>query len=166
MPELWDVYDARRNLLGYTVQRGKKFAQAEYHLVAELVLINTIGELLMTQRSARKSHAGQWEFPGGAMLAGEDSLTGICREIAEEIGVQVDAGSLVLLSSAKTPHLHLDTYGARGDFSLSLMKLQESEVSGARWVSAAELQTEHCPPWVVPSSFESYNRVRDSLARL
>ena len=166
MPELWDVYDAQRNLIGYTVQRGRKFAQAEYHLVAELVLVNATGELLMTQRSARKSHAGQWEFPGGAMLAGEDSLTGICREIAEEIGVQFDADSLVLLSSTKTPHLHLDTYGAKGDIPLSQLILQESEVSDARWVSPEELETSRCPTWVVPSSFESYNRAKDKLAGL
>jgi 8-oxo-dGTP diphosphatase len=45
------------------------------------------GKVLIGQRLARQSHAGQWEFPGGKLEAGETAEQALVREFAEETGL-------------------------------------------------------------------------------
>lgn len=51
--------------------------------------------LLAARRSAPKSLAGQWEFPGGKVEPGEDHVTALHRELREELGVEVTIGEPV-----------------------------------------------------------------------
>jgi mutator protein MutT len=46
--------------------------------------------LLVCQRPPHKRHGGLWEFPGGKLEPGEDDETAARRELAEELGIQVD----------------------------------------------------------------------------
>ncbi|WP_043347576.1 (deoxy)nucleoside triphosphate pyrophosphohydrolase [Beutenbergia cavernae] len=48
------------------------------------------GRLLTARRSAPKSLAGRWEFPGGKVEPGEDPVAGLHREIDEELGVTLE----------------------------------------------------------------------------
>lgn len=54
---------------------------------------------LVCRRAAGKSAAGQWEFPGGKVEDGEDGPAALRREIAEELGVPVRPGRLLVRSS-------------------------------------------------------------------
>ncbi len=47
------------------------------------------GRVLIAQRPSGKMHAGAWEFPGGKIAPGETPLAGLCRELQEELGVEV-----------------------------------------------------------------------------
>lgn len=49
------------------------------------------GRVLIAQRPGDKHMAGAWEFPGGKRKPGEDRLTALRREIAEEIDVEIVA---------------------------------------------------------------------------
>lgn len=51
--------------------------------------------LLAARRSAPKSLAGQWEFPGGKVEPGERDVDALHRELAEELGVTAVVGDLV-----------------------------------------------------------------------
>lgn len=51
--------------------------------------------LLAARRSAPKTLAGKWEFPGGKVEPGEVPADALQRELVEELGVAVSLGSLV-----------------------------------------------------------------------
>ncbi|OKL53144.1 hypothetical protein BSZ39_11065 [Bowdeniella nasicola] len=52
-------------------------------------------ELLCAQRSAPPALAGLWEFPGGKVQPGEEPCAAAVRELAEELGIDVELGELV-----------------------------------------------------------------------
>ncbi|HUY83854.1 MAG TPA: 8-oxo-dGTP diphosphatase MutT, partial [Steroidobacteraceae bacterium] len=56
------------------------------HVVAG-VLRDAAGRILLAQRPAGKHLAGDWEFPGGKLEAGETRLHGLYRELQEELGI-------------------------------------------------------------------------------
>jgi len=57
-------------------------------IVAACALIDPDGRILMTQRPAGKSHAGQWEFPGGKVEEGETPEQTVTRELREELSIE------------------------------------------------------------------------------
>jgi len=60
----------------------------ELHVMAG-VLVGADGRVLIAQRPPGKHLAGEWEFPGGKLHAGEASAAGLARELREELGVEV-----------------------------------------------------------------------------
>lgn len=53
------------------------------------------GRLLMHLRPEGKHHAGLWEFPGGKVETGEMPAAALVRELAEELGIVIEAVDLV-----------------------------------------------------------------------
>lgn len=60
------------------------------HVVAAAV-IDAADRVLIAQRPVGKHLAGGWEFPGGKLEPGEERLTGLARELREEIGISIVA---------------------------------------------------------------------------
>lgn len=57
--------------------------------VVAAVLEDASGRVLLAQRPPGKQHAGQWEFPGGKIEAGESAFAALRRELQEELGIEV-----------------------------------------------------------------------------
>jgi mutator protein MutT len=55
--------------------------------VVAAAVIDSTGRVLIAQRPAGKHLAGGWEFPGGKLEPGEERLTGLARELREELGI-------------------------------------------------------------------------------
>jgi 8-oxo-dGTP diphosphatase len=53
------------------------------------------GKLLITQRQAQAHCGGLWEFPGGKREPGESFEACLCRELREELGIEVQVQSAV-----------------------------------------------------------------------
>ncbi|MEM9669414.1 MAG: NUDIX domain-containing protein [Pseudomonadota bacterium] len=60
-------------------------------------ILNDAGELLLIQR-LRPPEADHWGLPGGKIDFGEPAETAVKREIAEELGIQIDLTRLALLT--------------------------------------------------------------------
>ena len=77
--------------------------------VAAVALVDAAGHVLMAQRPAGKSFAGQWEFPGGKIEPGETPESALARELAEELGIDVATTALKPLTfvSHGYPDFHL-----------------------------------------------------------
>jgi 8-oxo-dGTP diphosphatase len=65
-------------------------ARPEIHVTAG-VLADREGRVLVAQRPVGKHLAGRWEFPGGKLHEGETPLAGLKRELAEELGITLEA---------------------------------------------------------------------------
>lgn len=147
MAEFWDIYDKDRRKTGRVQERGKPSASPDdYHLVVEIWLRNSKGEVLLTKRHPDKHYGGLWECTGGSVLAGEDSLPAAIREVKEEIGVDLTHGAPgVLLASLSIRRegqysAHYDVYLFERDISLEQLVLQSEEVVDAKWVNQATLK--------------------------
>jgi len=56
------------------------------------------GEVLLGKRKNTDLFPNTWAFPGGKMDYGETPEDGICREIFEETGIEVDIDNLIFLT--------------------------------------------------------------------
>ena len=60
--------------------------------------------VLLARRQPGQKLAGSWEFPGGKVEEGESLAACLQREIAEELGVQVEVGEVVATSDYVYAH--------------------------------------------------------------
>jgi len=61
--------------------------------VAVGVIRNGRGEVLVARRHDHLHQGGLWEFPGGKIHDGESTFAALCRELAEELDIQVEAAA-------------------------------------------------------------------------
>ncbi len=72
--------------------------------VAAAVLIRPDGSFLLAQRPEGKAYAGYWEFPGGKVEANESTHQALCRELQEELGINVTRAHPWLTRVFSYPH--------------------------------------------------------------
>jgi 8-oxo-dGTP diphosphatase len=60
--------------------------------VVVALLADSQGRWLLNRRPPGRPLAGFWEFPGGKREPTEDAWAALCRELAEELGIEVEAG--------------------------------------------------------------------------
>jgi 8-oxo-dGTP diphosphatase len=64
--------------------------------VAAGILLDSAGRVLVTERIGDHSFAGLWEFPGGKIEDGEESVSALNRELGEELGIEIVDQSLFM----------------------------------------------------------------------
>ena len=140
--EYLDIYNAQRERTGRTRLRGSPLGKGEYMLIAHLCIFNSRGELLLQQRAENKSGwPGRWDMSAGGMVrAGEDSLAGIRRETAEELGLDISPDWSDRFYTFCFDRGFDDYFMIRRDVDLTALTLQESEVQRVRW---ADRETVH-----------------------
>jgi Predicted NTP pyrophosphohydrolase len=141
MAELWDAYDINRKPLGHTLIRGDKIPDGEYHLVVCVFIVNSNGDILLTQRHPDKPFPLAWESTGGSVVAGENSLIGAMREVEEEIGLTLPLEKFTLVKTKIRKSDFLDTYLVIHDVDITSLKLQPTEVVDAKLVTFDEYIT-------------------------
>jgi 8-oxo-dGTP diphosphatase len=83
------------------------------------------------------SLAGKWEFPGGKVEYGEPPAVALAREIAEELGLEIEVAQLLGSSAATVGHhvINLDVYSA----TIVSGTVALREHAQIRWASADDL---------------------------
>lgn len=119
-------------------------------LVVAAALINQEGRVLVQQRAPGRAMAGLWEFPGGKIESGETPEAALVRELAEELGIKVDAPTCSPLAFAS---------GALGERHLLLLlymvrswrgEPSALDASAVQWVTVEEMRRLAMPPADVP----------------
>lgn len=99
------------------------------------------GKALVTKRG-RDPEKGRFDIPGGFLEPDEDPLSGVRREIREELSMEIDVGMEDLIQAV--PH----RYGDDGDWVLALGFIARDakgdpkpadDVAEVRWVALDEL---------------------------
>jgi isopentenyldiphosphate isomerase len=94
---------------------------------------------LISQRSHLKEKAPlKWECNGGALLAGENVIDGLVREIYEELGISLPQDKAIFLKTAKNNHRFKEIYLFEMDIEIDQLKFVDGEVSSAKWVNIEE----------------------------
>ncbi|MGI9308025.1 MAG: 8-oxo-dGTP diphosphatase MutT [Gammaproteobacteria bacterium] len=57
--------------------------------VAAGIILNDVGDVLISQRRQGTHEAGAWEFPGGKIENHEEPAVALARELQEELGINV-----------------------------------------------------------------------------
>lgn len=125
-------------------------AAAPFLIVVAVALTDRNGLILVQQRPTGKSLAGLWEFPGGKVEVGETPEAALIRELAEELGIAVDAAHLQPLSFVSHPaddrHLLMLLYRARQWKGHP----QPLEAKALQWVPLDGLRALAMPPADIP----------------
>jgi 8-oxo-dGTP diphosphatase len=114
--------------------------------VVAAALTSADGLVLLQRRSPGRAMAGLWEFPGGKVEKGELPEAALARELAEELGIEVDPKALVPACFASAPlggrHLILLLYICRtwrGEPS-------PLDASALKWTRPGEMEAGEMPP--------------------
>ena len=118
----------------------------DYLTVVAVALVDADGRVLVQQRSADRSMAGLWEFPGGKVEPGETPESALIRELREELGVDTDHACLAPAGFASEPlgdrHLLLLLYVCRKWRGVA----QPLDAAALKWVRPLELHRLEMPP--------------------
>ena len=105
-------------------------------------LIDGDGKVLLQQRPPGKAMAGLWEFPGGKIAASESPEAALCRELKEELGLDIAEANLAPFGFAShrydSFHILLLLYRCR------------------QWNGAPVAREGQSLPWVEPSAISAY----------
>jgi len=105
--------------------------------VAVGILVNEKNQVLIAKRSSDKHQGGKWEFPGGKLEKGETSYQALCREMREEVGIEVQSATLLseMTYHYKEKTVSLDFYR----INKWLGTAQGMEQQPVRWVEKSDL---------------------------
>lgn len=146
--ETWDIYDENMRRTGRTMARDDWHMQpGEYHLSVLGVVRRPDGKYLITQRKLDKAWgAGWWEFPGGAVRAGENPEDAVVREVREETGVDLSdvEGRQALVYKREDPNeannYFMVVYAFELDLDESMVAIQEEEVESFMFADAQRIE--------------------------
>ncbi len=128
-------------------------------LVAAVALVDADDKILLAQRPEGKSMAGLWEFPGGKVEEGESPEFALCRELHEELSIDVRECCLAPLAFTSHAyedfHLMMPLYVCRMWNGIP----EPKEGQTLEWVRALDLSKYDMPAADIPLIYQILDRL-------
>jgi 8-oxo-dGTP diphosphatase len=138
--ETWDLLNANGDKIGKTIEKTVQLPTGQYHLGVDVWIKNSDGEYLIQKRAVSKKRApGKWMYTCGSVLSGENGIDAVVREVAEELGVEVNIEQSMLLFKTRFADCINEVWLLQQDVEISSVRLQLSEVSEVKWASKSEI---------------------------
>ena len=120
--------------------------------VAVAVIVKD-GRILISKRAKNVHQGGLWEFPGGKVEAGEAVAEALCREIKEELGINVKKSRplIKLVHHYPDKSVILETRMVTGfdgkEYAFDTDKQEQFGLEGqqVKWVPLEQLENYKCP---------------------
>lgn len=122
-------------------------------------IVTDQGKILIAQKESTHKLAGLWEFPGGKMEPGETPETCLQRELAEELGIEVEITGLFGEYEFPLQSVTLHLRGYRARVTGGTLTLHEHD--DAKWVTVSELGAYS----FVPSDMGFVKRLQEEAAK-
>lgn len=135
--EIRDLYNKDRIFSGKTIIKGDKVPKDLYYLVV-FAVIEDDGKYLIQKRSAQKG--SKWAFTSGHPLQGEDSLTGLIREVKEELNLDIKNENIKLIKTIMDDIHIVDVYYIKMHIDINKIKIQLEELEDYKIVSPNEIE--------------------------
>lgn len=161
--EKWDVYDINKVKIGKVHERGKPLPVGEYHLTAEVWIVDSYNRILLSQRHPSRNNGLLWECSGGSVLVDEESLDGAQRECKEELGIEIDKQLFKYIGSDIRRDYILDTYVVHADICCSDIKMQSEEVIDVKYVTLEEMINLGKTGEIVQSTWERFLKYQTNI---
>lgn len=95
--EKLDIIDENGNLTGKSEDRKVVHKLGLRHHACGIIIFHD-DKILLQQRSFKKEkNAGLWDIAAGHIMAGDEVLPSLIREVKEELGVNIESEKLTLL---------------------------------------------------------------------
>ena len=131
--------------------------------VAVGVLCDANDSILLGQRPVGKPYAGYWEFPGGKVEAGESVFQALFRELAEEIGIQIQDALEFMVIEHDYPHAYVRLH-------VCLVKkwdgqIRSLESQALHWITKSQILSGVLPVSpVLPAASPMLDKLRELFA--
>ncbi|MCD1145584.1 NUDIX hydrolase [Kocuria sp. LUK] len=127
-------------------------------LAAEALIRDPEGRVLIVE----PNYKPDWTVPGGTVEAGEDPRTGCFREVAEEVGLDLPPGRLLVVAHGVAMGVWGDSvsfvYDGGTIAADTPLRIQEEELLSHRWAAPEELDR-----WLRPGLALRLRRALDAL---
>ena len=135
--ELEDLYDKKINKLNKTIRRRVDEIPEGCYVMMSYALIKNNDKYLLEQATSRSNNT--LAIPGGHVLADEDGLTGLKRELKEELNLEnLNIKHLDTIIYPYNKYI-FNIYIVEDKINIDDIELDSSEVLNVNWYTKEEI---------------------------
>jgi ADP-ribose pyrophosphatase len=136
--EILDLYNKDLQFTGKTIERGVLIPEGYVIPIVAVIIRNDKGEFLIQKVSKQKGN--YFAITAGHVQSGEfDFGKAMCREIREEIGLDIDRNQLRLIEVRKFHYKFTYLFFLKLNYEADEFVLQEEEVDSVVWMDFDEI---------------------------
>ena len=135
--ELEDLYDKKFNKLNKTIRRRIDEIPEDCYVMMSYALIKNNDKYLLEKATSRSNNT--LAIPGGHVLAGEDALTGLKRELKEELNLK--SNNIKHIDTIIFPYNSyiFNIYLIEDNIDINKLEYDKEEVVSINWYTKEEI---------------------------
>ena len=135
--ELQDLYDKNFNKINKTIRRRLDEIPKDCYIMMSYALIKNNGKYLLEQATPRSDNT--LAIPGGHVLTGEDGITGLKRELKEELNIE--SNSIKHIDTIIYPYNNyiFNIYIIEDEIDIDKIIYDSNEVINIDWYTKEEI---------------------------